>query len=279
MTPGQIFLSVASVALIGVLYFFVPTVASKKTTQPTEVSAADNGEGHQHPDFDLASYKAARVAALPADVQSNIEALENEAATKEVLLQLNELYLQNRIPLLACEAIKAIAEKENVATDWDKAGDAYMAVSMIEEKNAGLSHYALEAAISSYRKATELNPENTDYTVKLASAIMEMGEEAMQGVQLLLGIIKENPDHIPANLILGRYGIVSGQFDKAVQRLEKVVKLDPTNTEAYFYLAEAYNGIGRKEDAIETFEKCKKLVNDTEFSAEIDNYITKIKNS
>jgi tetratricopeptide (TPR) repeat protein len=277
MTPGQILLSVASVALIGVLYFFVPTVASKKTTQATEAVTAENG--HQHPAFDLAAYKTAKIAALPADVQSNIEALEKEAASKETLLQLNELYIQNRIPLLACEAIKAIAEKENVAKDWDKAGDAYMAVSMIEEKDAGLSHYALESAISSYQKATELNPENTDYTVKLASAIMEMGEEAMQGVQLLLGIIKDNPDHIPANLILGRYGIVSGQFDKAVQRLEKVVKLDPTNTEAYFYLAEAYNGIGRKEDAIETFEKCKKLVNDPGFSAEIDNYIKKIKNS
>jgi tetratricopeptide (TPR) repeat protein len=277
MTLGQIALSISSIALIGVLYFFVPTTAKKESTSNTQSAVA--AENHEHSDFDIATYKVGKISNLPEDIQNQIKALEKESSSKEALLQLNELYIQNKIPLLACETIKAIAENSGNDVDWNKAGDAYMALSMIEEKDAALAHYAMEAAISAYKQATEINPENTDYKISLASAIMKLGEEVMQGVQILLGIIENNPDHIPANLILGRYGIVSGQYDKAIQRLEKVVKLDPTNTEAYFYLAEAYNGIGRKQDAIETFEQCKKLVNDPGFSAEIDNYIQKIKNS
>lgn len=277
MTPGQIALSISSIALIGVLYFFVPTTSVKKGS--SVATDATTSAEHGHIDFDIAAYKTAKISKLPADIQNRISELEKEIPAKEALLQLNELYIQNRVPLLACEAIKAIAENSGSDADWNKAGDAYMAVSMIEDKDGALVHYAMEAAVASYKQASTINPENTDYKISLASAIMELGEEVMQGVQLLLGIIEKNPDHIPANLILGRYGIVSGQYDKAVQRLEKVIKLDPTNTEAYFYLAEAYNGIGRKQDAIETFEQCKKLVNDPGFSAEIDSYIQKIKNS
>lgn len=276
MTPGQIALSISSIALVGVLYFFVPTTAKKEVKPSTEAAVTKSIE---HSAFDLAAYKTAKTSSLPEDIQSQVKELEKETSSKEALLQLNELYIQNKLPLLACETIKAIAENSGSDADWNKAGDAYMAVSMIEEKDAALAHYAMEASISAYKKASEINPENIDYKISLASAIMELGEEVMQGVQILLGIIEKNPDHIPANLILGRYGIISGQYDKAIQRLEKVVKLDPTNTEAYFYLAEAYNGIGRKQDAIETFEQCKKLVNDPGFSAEIDNYIQKIKNS
>jgi Flp pilus assembly protein TadD len=279
MTRGQIALSVVSFALIGVLYFFVPTSAKKDTTPSTGNSSTANAETPQgHLEFDIASYKKEGVAALSPEIQNTIAELEKEK-TKEALLQLNELFLKNKLPLLACETIREIASTESNETNWNKVGDAYSAVSMIEQSNAALAHYAMENAITGYRKASEINPENTDYKIKLASSLMELGEEVMQGVQILLGIIEKNPDHIPANLTLGRYGIISGQYEKAIQRLEKVVKLDPTNTEAYFYLAEAYNGIGRKEDAIETFLQCKKLVNDPGFSAEIDNYINKIKNS
>ncbi|MGN6477045.1 MAG: tetratricopeptide repeat protein, partial [Flavipsychrobacter sp.] len=116
-------------------------------------------------------------------------------------------------------------------------------------------------------------------TVKmaLAAAYIEGAGETMQGVQLLLGIIREKPDNIPANLMLGRLAIQSGQFDKAVQRFETVLKQEPENTEAMYFLAEAYKGKGDKAKAIELFEKCKQLVNKPDFTKEIDQYINSFK--
>jgi tetratricopeptide (TPR) repeat protein len=71
--------------------------------------------------------------------------------------------------------------------------------------------------------------------------------------------------------------IQSGQYDKAIQRYETVLKLEPKNTEALYFLAEAYKGKGNKEKAIELLEECKKIVNKPEFSKDIDEYIKSFK--
>jgi cytochrome c-type biogenesis protein CcmH/NrfG len=284
MTKGQIILLSSAIALVGVLYFFV-SITPKKQDANRPSANRDKTAEHQHDDFDFAAYRAEILNALPAEVREAIEQSDvavktaDAGAKKELLLEQKKLFLENRSAMLAAYALLQIAEADNDAESWNTAGNMFMASVMSEQENAALADYGMHRATECYQKASDLKPENTDYKINLASALMEGGKQTMQGVQMLLGIIEQHPDNIPANLILGRFGIVSGQYDKAVARLEKVVKLDPKNTEAYFYLAEAYNGLGRKDDAIKTFEQCKKLVDDPGFSAEIDLYILKIKNS
>jgi cytochrome c-type biogenesis protein CcmH/NrfG len=111
----------------------------------------------------------------------------------------------------------------------------------------------------------------------LAASYIEGTGETMQGVQLLLGVTREKPNNIQANLMLGRLSIQSGQFDKALGRFETVLKQEPENTEALYFLAETYKGKGNKEKAIELFEKCKKVVNKPQFSKDIDAYVNSFK--
>jgi tetratricopeptide (TPR) repeat protein len=286
MTPGQIILSVVSVALVAVLYFFGPSTAAKKNTeQPTANRDKAPEQQEQSAQFDFAAYRSKFISALPAASQDSVKHADEKIAAasdadKIVALQeQKEFFIRNGMPLAAADNLMQVAAAENTEDSWTKAGNIFMAVSMGEQNDQVLAQFAINKAAECYQKASDLNPEDLDLKINLASAYMEGGEQVMQGVQILLAIIEKHPDHIPANLILGRYGIVSGQYDKAVARLEKVVKLDPKNSEAFFYLAEAYNALGRKEDAVKTFEQCKKLVNDPGFSAEIDQYIEKIKNS
>jgi len=56
-----------------------------------------------------------------------------------------------------------------------------------------------------------------------------------------------------AQLMLGLGGIESGQYDKAVQRLLKVVRYDPGNLEAVLNLGEAY-------ERLDILPACKNLV-------------------
>jgi tetratricopeptide (TPR) repeat protein len=44
-----------------------------------------------------------------------------------------------------------------------------------------------------------------------------------------------------------------------------------------YFLAEAYKNQGNKQKAIELFEKCKSIVNNPDFSKEIDQYISTFK--
>jgi len=95
----------------------------------------------------------------------------------------------------------------------------------------------------------------------------------MKGVGVLRELTAKDPNHIPANLMLGKMSIQSGQFDKAILRFETVLKQEPKNKEALYFLAEAYKGKGDKKKAIELFEQCKNIVNNPSFSKDIDEYI------
>ena len=139
--------------------------------------------------------------------------------------------------------------------------------------------YAVQEAIKSYEQLRKLDSTNMDYPVQEAVCYIDGQGQVMPGVLLLKGVEKKDPDNKDMNLILGRLAVVSGQYDKAVARLEKLITMDPNNAEAYFHLAEAYRALGRKDEAIKTLEHCKSLVTDENFNAQIDSYINQIKNS
>jgi tetratricopeptide (TPR) repeat protein len=127
-------------------------------------------------------------------------------------------------------------------------------------------------AVASLSNALEIAPADST-RLALASGYIEGTGETMQGVQLLLGITRENPGHIPANLVLGKLAIQSGQWDKAIGRFQTVLKQEPRNKEALYFLAEAYKGKGEKQKAIETFEAVKQIVDNPDFSRDVDAYI------
>ena len=99
----------------------------------------------------------------------------------------------------------------------------------------------------------------------------------MAGVTILLDVIKKDPDNIRAGLTLGRLSLVSGQFEKAIQRLDHILKLEPDNTEALLYLAGVYEQTNQKQKAIQYYERCRDLSENPETSQKIDIYLQKLK--
>ncbi len=106
-----------------------------------------------------------------------------------------------------------------------------------------------------------------------AVALIEGKNETMPGVQKLLAITRKDPKNLEANLLLAKLAIESGQNDKSIKRLTDLLAVYPDNTEAMFFLAEAYKASGEVDKAKEWLEKCKEKVNNPDFTAEIDDYI------
>jgi Flp pilus assembly protein TadD len=80
-----------------------------------------------------------------------------------------------------------------------------------------------------------------------------------------------------AQLMLGLGGIESGQYDKAIQRLLKVVRYDQGNLEAVLSLGEAYERIGNKESAKTWYTAAKKLTNNHELITAINERLGSLK--
>nr|WP_308463781.1 tetratricopeptide repeat protein [Chitinophaga nivalis] len=98
----------------------------------------------------------------------------------------------------------------------------------------------------------------------------------MTGVAKLREVVAANPDNIDAQVTLANLAITSGQYDKAIERLEGVAKKHPGNAKVLFVLAESYKSKGDKKKAIELFEQSKHFMTDPELKKEVDSYIKTI---
>jgi cytochrome c-type biogenesis protein CcmH/NrfG len=98
-------------------------------------------------------------------------------------------------------------------------------------------------------------------------------ETPMAGIKMLREVVEKDPDNVLANFNLGLLSIQSRQFDKAIQRFDKLVTKDPENWKARFYLGVAYKESGNKQKSKEQFELVKKLQNDPEVTSIVNSYL------
>jgi Flp pilus assembly protein TadD len=67
--------------------------------------------------------------------------------------------------------------------------------------------------------------------------------------------------------------IQSGQNDKAVERLEELIAVNPDHVQGNLLLGVALSALGKKDRAKAQFEKVKKLDSDPAVQATVDSYL------
>jgi tetratricopeptide (TPR) repeat protein len=92
-------------------------------------------------------------------------------------------------------------------------------------------------------------------STKIQQAIeLVNGPQPMQGIQMLLSMVEENPKNVEAHFVLGEFAIRSGQMEKAVARFNTIIELQPQNTLAYIYKGEALMQMDSLQAALSTFK-------------------------
>jgi tetratricopeptide (TPR) repeat protein len=148
--------------------------------------------------------------------------------------------------------------------------------NMRREEKPALKVWEAQTAAALFEKAIVLNPDDADLKVGLGSCyiygegMIGNAEQTMKGIQELLSVVQKDSNNMKAQLVLGIGGVISSQYNKAIERLNKVVSFDPHNLEAVSWLADAYSAAGDKQNAIRWYEQSKHLVNNPEFTKEID---------
>ncbi len=142
-----------------------------------------------------------------------------------------------------------------------------------------LKMWEAETAIDLFERGLQLNPGNDSLKVGLGSCyiygkgMFGNAEETMKGIQHLLQVVKNDSANMTAQMVLGIGGVISRQFDKAIERLNKVASSQPGNLEAVSWLADAYAGAGDSNNAVKWYQYSKRLVNNIEYSKEVDERI------
>ena len=151
------------------------------------------------------------------------------------------------------------------------------------EQDEARLNWETSEAIDLFERAIKLDPENDDLRIGLGSCyVFGKGrsgnpQETMKGIQELLAVARKDSNNMKAQLVLGVGGLVSGQTDKALERLQRVVRNQPNNLEAISFLADAYAAKGNKEEAIRWYNISKRLANNPHYTEEVDKRINSLK--
>jgi tetratricopeptide (TPR) repeat protein len=273
---GQILLVLGAAVLAVVLYVlpFSPLPAEEAETPAADTTAAyaliddvtevNNG---------LDSASLAIITRYEIGVDR-----KGETAYRDSLMAVYDMLRQ---PVASAYHAMKKAEAINNADTWTEAGERFLLnAKYMGDQRQKTAWYGL--AKDCFEKALALAPDDLDIKVDLGVCLVEgagfLGMAPMQGIGLLKEVEQLDPSNIKALINLGYFSVRSGQFDKAQERFNKALEIDPEYIEAYLYLADLHEKQQQTEKAIEALNAYKNKVSDPQRKAEVESYIKEISN-
>lgn len=284
MKKQQAILLTSGVLLLFVLYVFGKTVPSKKN-DVKPLAAAENSV----PAFDIKTVLTASKNKLTPSRQSYINSLETSVVRGDVKAQ--QIHVFHQLASFWKDSVPAFEPYVFYTAEASKLENSEksltFAAQLFLNNLRGMTDPATKTWLADqskdlFEKALKINPANDSAKIGIGSAYIfgstaENPQQLMQGIQQILEVAKRDSSNMYAQLMLGIGGVVSGQFDKAIERLLKVVNYEPGNMEAILTLAEAYERKGDKPSAVKWYENSRKFIGNPEVLKEIDQRIQSLK--
>ena len=216
---------------------------------------------------------------LSPAAQAEVSRQENTITRGDVTAQqilayetLGQLWQKNKNRAIAAYYFAKSGKLENSEKKLNFAAHL-LSEELHEERNPAVRQWMAEEAIACYKQILEFSPNNDTTRIELAGVFIDGTGETMKGIEQLLTIVRRDSTNIPANIILGKMAVESGQLDKAVERGNTVLRVDKNNVEAYLFLAEAYKRKKDTEKAKTLFNEAKRIMNNPDFTKDLDEYM------
>lgn len=207
-------------------------------------------------------------------VQKLDETIKTSTDKKLAFENMVNMWDSLRNPSVAAYYMEQASEASPTESNWMEAANRYYAATrFVAEAERPL---LFNKAIDCFNHVLELNPKNLDAKINLASCYVEGSPDPMKGIGMLREIEKTDSNNVNLQLNFAFFSERSGQWDKAIARFEKVLKIQPDFIEAYLHLADAYQQKGDKAKAIESLKKYVTLVDDVTIKTEVQDYINKL---
>lgn len=258
MNRTQNIIIAGAVVLFSVLYFGFDRIPDAR--KKVERSRAIEGETTSIETLigDAREHLASDQAAVLAELEKQAEIAGNDRSRADALKKLSGQWFRFGQPVIAGGYAEEVANIEQTDTAWSVAGATYFQ-ALLGTEAEGLRDFAAKRARQAFENAASLNTENPEHRVNLALVYAENPppDNPMQAVLMLRELESKYPDHPAVYNALGRLAIKTGQWERAVQRLEKAYSLDPNNPNTPCLLVKAYQGTGNNVKAAEFSKICE----------------------
>lgn len=282
MYKKQIVVVLAVVATMGYLYTqpVKGLIKPKATRQNAGVAAQGANPGTAFTEETASSAAKATIgaglSAKISDLETQLKNATDEATRLGLQKQLAKQWDDVNQPAPAALYYQAVAHKENTFENWLAAGNHFNDAFKVSQDTTAQPVF-ITGSVEAFQNALKFKPASLDAKTGLGIAYVNGGGAPMQGITLLLDVVKQDPANHNANLNLGLFAMKSGQFDKAVTRFKGMIARKE-EVEPYFYLAESYKQLGMKKEAIAAYQKCREMMPDVTFDQRIDQYIKELQN-
>jgi tetratricopeptide (TPR) repeat protein len=225
--------------------------------------------------FDIERFIQSELDVAGQDVMAIHQQL-TESNDKVALQQVVQIW-DTLSPLVAAHFFSKYAAIETNEQNWYILGTKYLNIAA-QQHDSSIAMYATAQAKTAFEKALKLNPNSLAAKTGFATTIIELDGNVMEAVTMLREVVDADSNFVQAIYTLGVLSMRSQQYDKAIARFIRLTQIQPFNAENYFYLAEAYANFGDTRSAINSYEKCKTLLSDSEAQTEIEKIIKQLKN-
>jgi Tfp pilus assembly protein PilF len=207
----------------------------------------------------------------PEAIALLVHALKYSPRDRDTLYYLAQAYHLNGDNALALKTIQQCLKVDpDNASVWQKygellcsSGDNQSAMQWLlkaQQSDPTLDRIDFDLAVASYRsmdldhalqyssQASQRRPDDLSAQALLAAVYIKLGKW-QEAEPIFRSILQSKSDDAPSLLGLGHCQLELKKYQQAANLLEQLLRQDPTQILAHFYLSKAYAGLGRTADA------------------------------
>lgn len=222
---------------------------------------------------------------LQGNLQSEFSELEKKLATSKV--SSDSLQILNNLILLAENnhlydyaayyQEKKLSIETSVVSLKSLVRNAQQACELHQQDS---SKYAFwNAKVLEYLpKLQNAEPTNPEWILQEGIHLVRSKNSAflMQGIQKIVQLTHQYPEYFDAFYYLGVFSLESNQPEKAIQRFEKCLSLQPNHALSHLGLASAYEKLGQISNAITYYQKVLKASSDNQLKESIQQKLNQL---
>ncbi len=282
--PQWITIAIALV-LVAALFFFGRTVPEKK---PVVVETHSEDDGHDHgPSNDITIDSILDIAKKQLSTEQiiRVNELENSISRGDVKNQQINVYHQlshfwgdtmHFFPPYAWYEAEA-ARLENSEKTLTFAAHLFLE-NLQREPNPRIVKWEALQAKDLFERSLKINPDNDSAKIGLGACYLfgNISPNPMEGIARIREVVDKDSTNTYAQMTMVKGLVISGQNEKAIERLHTVNRLHPQNIEAILMLAEIHERRGDKAIAAEWYKKSLEYIPREDVRIEIEKRINEL---
>jgi len=267
-----------AIFLVAVIYFFGRTTPYKKSASVSSVHSDAKGIS-----TDTILSMAKRQ--LTAEQVMRLTTLENSISRGDVKDQQLKVYHQLAhfwsdsagffLPYAWYEA--EAARLENSEKTLTFAARLFLD-NLQQEQNPDFKRWEALQAKDLFERSLKINPDNDSAKAGLGACYLfgNISDNPMQGIAKIREVIEKDSTNAYAHMMLAKASLLSGQYDKAIIRLQTIIRLQPGNLEAILILADVYERTNDKTNAAKWYQQSLQYIKRQDAKTEIEKRIEEL---